>query len=390
MLFGIINSALNTNYLDPALYGDVRYVQNIINFFSSILLLGFFVSGSRLLALSSDENESREIRGAMVFILSITLMILMLIMGLFAFISYSSYEAEMMYLYIASIPTCGNVIFLNYINTTAQGDNHIKRMAIARALPSIAYLMLAAPIFYFYGASSLLMLILFNGSAVIILGIIILSTKPCFKKLKISLALLYNENKKYGFHVYLGSIAGVSTSYIAGITLGQFCDSNVNVGFYTLALTLSTPLSLLPTIIGTTYFKNFATQNKINVSLIKGSIWLTVISSIVFIIGIRLLVDIVYPDNYSLVAIYASWLALATSCHGLGDMINRFLGAHGQGKQIRNSSYACGFVVLIGSVVLVYVLGIRGAIITRILGSMVYLIMMVYYYKRFTQYKLSN
>ena len=75
--------------------------------------------------------------------------------------------------------------------------------------------------------------------------------------------------------------------------------------------------------------------------------------------------------------------------HGLGDMFNRFLGAHGQGKQIRNGAFACGIITTIGSIILVYYWQISGAIITKILGSMTYMIMMVYYYKAFTKkYKL--
>lgn len=385
MLFGIINSAVNTNYLSPDLYGNVRYVQNIINFFSSILLLGFFVSGSRLLALSDDENRSRQIRGGMVFILSVTQAILMIIMGIFAICAYKNHDSMMYCLYLAAIPTCGNVLLLNYINTTAQGDNHINRISLARILPPIVYLILAVPIFHYFGASSMLMLILFNGSAVVILGCIISSTRPKFQDLKETLRILNEENKKYGFHVYLGSIAGVSTTYIAGITLGQFCENNVNVGYFTLALSLATPLSLLPSIIGTSYFKNFAKQNKISSKVISSSIILTLLSLIIFIIGIKFLVEIVYPSDYSSVAIYASWIAIGTSCHGFGDMINRFLGSHGQGKQIRNASYACGMVILTGSIVLVYYFGIRGAICTRILGSFTYMVVMMYYYHQLTK-----
>lgn len=387
MLFGIINSALNTHYLDPILYGDVRYIQNIINFISSILLLGFFVSGSRLLALSHNESQSRKIRGGMVVILMVTIFVLMICMLFLALFESNSNHQGLSKLFYIAIPVSSNVLLLNYINTTAQGDNHIQRISLARILPPLGYLLIAAPIFYVYGATPARMLVLFNGSAIIILGIIIYSTKPYFKNLKDTFRLLFEENKKYGLHVYFGSIAGVSTTYVAGITLGLFCDSNANVGFYTLALTLATPLSLLPSIIGTTYFKEFTATNAISPKILKGSILITVISYLIFLLGIRILVYIVYPPEYYVVANYASLIAIATSFHGFGDMINRFLGAHGQGKQIRNSSYVCGLVILIGSFVFVYFWGINGAILTKISGSCSYLLMMIFYYRNFS---LSN
>lgn len=382
MLFGIINSALNTHYLDPISYGDVRYIQNIINFISSILLLGFFVSGSRLLALSKNELQSQQIRGCMVIMLILTIIVLMFCMFFLAMFESNSHS-KLSRLFYVSIPVCSNVLLLNYINTTAQGDNHIQRISFARILPPLGYLLIATPIFYLYGASPESMLVLFNGSAVLILGFIIYSTRPYFKNLNYTFHQLFQENKKYGLHVYFGSIAGVSTTYVTGITLGIFCDNNANVGFYTLALTLAVPLSLLPSIIGTTYFKEFTSQNSINPKILRSSIIITIVSYLIFLVGIRILVSIVYPPEYYVVANYASLIAIATSCHGFGDMINRFLGAHGQGKQIRNSSYVCGFVILLGSFVLVYFVGITGAIITKILGSCSYLFMMIFYYREF-------
>ena len=86
VLLGIISSIINTRFLDPSVYGDVRYVQNIINLVASLLLFGYFLSGSRLLALSKDEQYSSRVRGAMVIILLIACVVLIVITGLCYFI----------------------------------------------------------------------------------------------------------------------------------------------------------------------------------------------------------------------------------------------------------------------------------------------------------------
>ena len=44
VLLGVLSSIVNTNALDPIDYGDVRYVQNIINFIATFLLLGYLLS----------------------------------------------------------------------------------------------------------------------------------------------------------------------------------------------------------------------------------------------------------------------------------------------------------------------------------------------------------
>lgn len=58
----------------------------------------------------------------------------------------------------------------------------------------------------------------------------------------------------------MGSLANVSVQYIAGLNLGVLGSDNTEVGFYTLALTLTSPLMMLPNVIGTTYYKEFAHQ----------------------------------------------------------------------------------------------------------------------------------
>lgn len=383
LLLGVLNSVINTRSLPPELYGDVRYVQNIISFVSSLLLVGFFVSGSRLLAISKDELYSRRIRGILCVILGITISILMLVMSALYFCSINNSNHDLHTLYLVSIPLCGNVLMLNYVNTVSQGDNHIGRISIARILPSGLYCIIAFLIYRIFGATPSLMLILYNGIAVVVLLWIILSTRPSFKNLKESFMILKEENKSYGFNVYLGSLVGVSTGYLSGMTLGWFCDTNAQVGFYTLALTLAQPLAMLPSIIGTTYFKRFANQNFIDRKVLVGSIVITALSLVLFVLFVGMVVKFLYNESYSIVSIYASVLAVGTSLHGLGDMFNRFLGAHGQGKMLRNGAFACGIVLLVGSFVLVYYWNIKGALITRMASDMVYCSAMVFYYIRY-------
>lgn len=385
LLFGVLSSVINTRALDPELYGDVRYVQNIIQFISSLLLFGYFVSGSRLLAVSKDEEYNRRIRGVLCAILGACILFTMLVMGVLALFSYTTEATNMICLYLVSIPVCGNALMLSYINTVSQGDNHIGRISIARLLPAALYCAVAYFIYKHFTATPVLMLLLFNGIAVIILGATILSTRPSFKNLKESFHILNEENKAYGWNVYIGSLVNVSTGYISGITLGWFCDTNAEVGFFTLAYTLAAPLTMLPSIIGTTYFKRFASQRVIDKKILHGSVLLTLLSLLVFLVLIELVVGVLYNDKYASVSYYASLLAIGTSVHGLADMINRFLGAHGQGKMLRNSSFASGTVITIGSFALVYYFNIYGAIATRILGSVTYLLTMIYYYRKFTK-----
>lgn len=389
VLCGVLSSIINTRFLAPADYGDVRYVQNIINFIASLLLFGYFLSGSRLLALSTDERRSRTIRGCMFVILMIVCTVLMLnVWG--CSVWYEAGKPVIAHLFWVSVPVCCYPLFLNYINTVSQGDNHIGRMAIARFLPTLLYIAIAFPLYRREGTTSEQVIQLQWGLYSVILFLIILSAHPTFGNLKRVFSELHKENRDYGLQLYIGSLVMVASNYLAGITLGYFNNDNTEVGFYTLALTVTSPLSLLPAIIGTTYFKKFATQPKIPVKILKGSILLTIGSCILFILFIRPVVVFLYSDTYRVVGTYAIWLAIGFSIHGFGDMINRYLGSHGQGRAIRNSSIANGVLKIFGYVVFVFFFNTAGALLTNVLCSLLYCAMLLIYYRQFIRQQVHG
>lgn len=387
LLLGLLSSIVNTRFVSPSDYGDVRYVQNIIQFLASLLLFGYFLSGSRLLALSKSEKESKEIRGGMILILCASTIVLFILLYLCSLFFGDS--PKISHLFLLSIPVCGFPLFNNYINTTAQGDNHIGRLALSRLLPYLIYIPTAYYIFSSYGASSESLILLQWGIYTFTLLIIIISTKPRFSNLKRTFSSLNKENKSYGLQLYYGSLAMLATNYIAGISLGYFNEDNINVGFYTLALTVVSPLSMLPSIIGTTYFKEFATMNKIPSKVLKATIVITILTCILYIALIQPLVNLLYSEAYSKVGLYASIMSVGFSIHGVGDMLNRYLGSHGQGRCIRNSSYACGIFKIIGFTLFVYLWDINGALITNILSSSAYFFVLLFYYYRFVRAKVK-
>lgn len=385
VFLGVFSSIINTRFLDPIQYGNVRYVQNAINLISSFLLFGFFLSGSRLLALSKNEEKSREIRAVLVLILLVAIFVLVSAVFICSFFHQS--QELVANLFILSIPVCTVPLLSNYVNTVSQGDNHILRIGLARVLPPFTYVILAFICFNNWGASANKMMLLQWGSSSLILSFLIISTKPSFSNLKQNFDLLREENKRYGLNLYIGSLVMVSTNYLAGISLSFFNNDNSEVGFYTLALTVTGPLALLPSIIGTTFFKKFATLPLIPPKLIKTTILLTVISCLFFIVLIKPLVVLLYTEQYASVGLYACILAIGFSIHGIGDMINRYLGSHGLGKCIRNASIANGIVRLLGFTLLVMLFNTKGALFTVLICDFIYSFVLIYYYTKFIKGK---
>ena len=223
------------------------------------------------------------------------------------------------------------------------------------------------------------------GLYTIVLLALTISTKPLFKDIKRIFHNLNTENKDYGFQLYIGSLVMVATNYLAGISLGVFNSDNTEVGFYTLALTVTGPLAMLPSIIGTTYFKEFAKLDKIPNNVMRNTLILTIISCVVFILLIKQFVVLLYTEEYATVGVYASWLSVGYCIHGFGDMLNRYLGSHGQGRDIRNASIANGVVKVFGYTLFVYLWNTPGALFTTLFCDFIYAAMILWYYVKFVK-----
>ena len=383
VFLGVLCSIVNTRFLDPVDYGDVRYVQNIINFVTTFLLFGYFLSGARLMALSDDRNYVARVKGMMIIILAGACVLLCIAMPISSLLHAD--RPQVAWLFLLSIPVCFSPLFHNYIDQTAQGDNQIGLLSLARLLPYLVYVPIGYLVYSNYGATSDRMVLLQWGIYTIVYLIIIIATKPLFRHLKPIWKSLNEENRRYGIQLYIGSLVMVSTNYLAGISLGYFNEDNSEVGFYTLALTVTAPLAALPAIVGTTYFKKFATQPAIPKKVIIVTVGLTFASCIIFILLIHPVVEFLYTDRYAIVGTYASILSVGFCIRGVGDMFNRYLCSHGQGVSVRNASIANGAFRLLGYTFLVWFLNTNGAIATTIICDVVYFSFLIYYYVRFVK-----
>jgi O-antigen/teichoic acid export membrane protein len=211
---------------------------------------------------------------------------------------------------------------------------------------------------------------------------VVILLKPDFTDVRKHFSLIWQENKAYGLHVYVGAITGVVSADLGGVSIGYFVDTT-HVGFYSLALTTVMPLAMIPSVVGTTFFKDFANMNFIPRKVVAITLLLSIGTLLVFFIAIKYVILLFYSSAFAASIPLAYILSIAFTCNGYGDFINRFLAAHGRGREMRNSNFAICATNLFGYTFLVYAIGILGAAITKLCGSLMYLCMMNYYYRRY-------
>jgi O-antigen/teichoic acid export membrane protein len=183
--------------------------------------------------------------------------------------------------------------------------------------------------------------------------------------------------------VYVGILANVATGHLAVLSIAFFVDTT-SLGFYTLALTLATPLSMVPNTIGTTLFKRFASSATIPPLVSWFTFGITIAALGIFLVSVKMVLLFLYSGDYLPAASLAYLIAIGCTFHGLGDFYNRFLGAHGKGKELRNSALLQGAWNLVGFTALVHLGGVAGAAVARAISGAIYFSALFFYYQRVT------
>lgn len=382
LFVGIGISVINTRLLGAESYGDYKFILNFLFFILSFITFGFFFSGGRLIAQKENESIKHKLMSNLLIITVYISLLFICVALLLSFLEEMIYENNLGYLIRIFLPLLFVFPFQYSIENILQGDNRIYTLSLFRLGPKTLYLITAISLNLFIPLTLFYALFLNFITLAFFVLLVIYRINPSLKADKSIISIIWSENKTYGFHVYIGAITGVASAYLAGLSLGYFVD-NINVGYFALALTATKPLTMIPTTIGTTFFKEFAKSDYIPKKVFLFTGLLALIALIIFLASINKIVEFLYSEEFKIVAPLSYFTSIGAIFHGLGDFFNRFLGAHGKGKELRNSNFQIGIVNILGYTFLIYFLGVYGAALTKLLAGLTYFIVMLYYYSKF-------
>ncbi len=382
VILGIFTSVINTRLLGPQQYGDLKFIQTLFNFVIMFFTMGIFVTGSKMLAQKENEHRKKRLIGSL-FIFSIIISI-----GLsFSFFVFSYFEEILFDNNLGFIirlfsPLLFVFPFKICLENILQGDNRIYALSMFRLFPSVFYLIGALAINFLSPLSlKFSLLIEFTGGIVLLL-LMVPRLQPDFSKYKTEIKRIWEENKNYGFQVYIGIIIGTASAQLGGLAIGYYID-NTNVGFFSLSLKITMPLTLISASIGNTYFKDFANLDAIPRKASIATLGISTIALAGCLILLKPVILFLYTEEYSSVIELAWFVSIGSVFHGFGDFVNRFLGAHGKGKEIRNGAIVTGIFNLFGYTFLIKYFGIQGAAITKMFSGIVYWVMMYFSYRTY-------
>jgi O-antigen/teichoic acid export membrane protein len=97
---------------------------------------------------------------------------------------------------------------------------------------------------------------------------------------------------------------------------------------------------------------------------------------------VPIFINTFYGEKFHQVIYLNFIVSIGVALYGMGDYYNRFLGAHGHGKLLRNTAFIVGFLILVLNFILIPTMGAKGAAITRLSGGVSYLLCILYYYRK--------
>ena len=348
---GLITSIFVTRYLGPQLYGDYKFISSIFSFAILLVTFGLYQAGNRAIVLSNDEKTTQEYFGAEL-IISIALFVLMSL-GLIVYALFDSniQTKGLANILLLTIPFGGVYLIQNLLETTLHACNKIKILGLIRFLPKIGYLFFSLlAYFYLIGTQInrllvILSIYVFTQAVVYLWALYQLRVK--FSNFKLRFCEIWENNKSFGFNVYVGSLFAVGFNALTEVLISYFGIDNTAVGYYALAIQIAAPLAFIPNTIATTHYKKFASQSKISSKLIC----ITIAFCIFTLICLRLIlypfISYFYGEDFLPVIPICMVASIGVLIYGMADFFNRFLGANGQGKALRNGAFIVGISLLL-------------------------------------------
>lgn len=391
---GIVTSMILTNYLGPKLFGDYSYLNGIFTFAMVIFNFGIIQAANRALVLNSSEEKVREIYGSSFILLVLLFLIMSVCLIIFGYFDSNIGNKGLFKVFLYMIPFGWIYLLTGYFETLFQADNRMKALVFIRFYPKIGFFLSSLLIYFVFSnidiSKLLIVYVFYNLTFLVVYVLALWRIRPSFKNLKYNFMSLWEHTKNYGFDVYIGSLFAVGVANLATLVISNYdpLNSNEGVGFFNLALTFTAPLALIPNIIATTHYKEFAGLQKIPLKLFKTTIVLTLGSLVILWIFIGPFINIFYGEQYRSAIELTLIISLGIAAHGMADFFNRYLGAHGKGKMLRNSSFLIGISLLVTNFLFIPIWHEKGAVFARLLSGIIYLINMIYLYKKYTTKKI--
>lgn len=381
---GLLIKAIQTRALNPELYGLYAFFTTLTAFTSLFFRFGYFTSLKVLLANNQDYNKQQEFFGlGLLSGLVIGIAYVLFIFGL-SFIIDPLFGISFAGILRVLAPLCLVFPMQHLLQDIAIGSNHVNQAATYDVGAKVLFIIPLGSLFWLDLLTLSNILLLNTGTALLAMAWVFWQLKPRFSHLGRRLIELRHKQRTYGRHYFTGNLAN-QTTYKLDELLISYVINTTQLGFYSLANLICSPMVLLSQAFSNAMFKDFASRSTIpNKFLIYNTLWLLACVVGLFLLS-ELVVELFFGANYQVVAQYILPLSIAHFFQGMYQPFT-FLSAKSWGKAVRNVSLIESVINVVGNIVLILLYGVYGVIFTSVLAKMIHFLGLYYYYRQYQRY----
>jgi O-antigen/teichoic acid export membrane protein len=381
LLLGWAIAKFNVTYLTVAEYGQFTFFITVVNSIFIFFTFGIFESSSRLIALSERDTDYRKLLAGSISLAFFSYLIFTAVLFFTRGLIDRIFSVEISHLIEMFFPLAGIYLFYDLWQKNLRGAEKIYQLSWLITGPRLIYLIslvILALLNLFNLYSSLFTNLL---SLLIVVLYFFFSNKPDFSQLTASLRKIRNEIRTFGIHMYWGELINAFLYQVDKLLIAFFLDAE-QLAYYSLAFTITLPLSLFSTSLSTSLYRRFSQIQKIDKKVVYINLIWVVLSILVFIILRKWIILHLFSEKYMQSLQVFVILAIAFGIGGISKIFTYFLMAKGAGQIIRNISFVVLVVNLVTSIFLIRIFGILGVAISRLFMFLLDLSLLLFYYRR--------
>lgn len=381
LVLGLVSSSWNARLLSSSDFGDFKFLQSAIAVAGTgatigllstcgVLLAGERRQRVRVLLLEGAQFQSLLIGLAAVLTAAVVL------------VSQTSWFGESIFLtlLVVALAFFSSLPLLFQEQFRAVGDYF--GLFLLNALPPFFYVFfIGLCVFFEVAFNGVLCAALYFFSQGIASFVLIRRSENKWRLSWVGFLFLFRKNSKVGLNVYWATLLGTISAQV-GIFSLQFLQEHDSsaVAVFSLALTITMPLTLLPSAMGTAYFSKLRSGAGFPPKVLLVS-WLSIlVMAVGFIVISPYFVHFLYGDRYSRVVEISGWCAVACVLHGMADVYNRYYLANRKTEFLFRVAMVVSLVATVSSVVLGTSFSALGCAWAKLLSSAFYVGFLSYCY----------
>lgn len=277
-------------------------------------------------------------------------------------------------------PFCFILPFQFFISEITIGANKLKRLASFHLFSRILFIVSLFALFRGDLLNVEFIIILNLLSWLVSTIVVLFGLTPSFSNLKENLNTIKEKNKSFGISYYYGAIVNQSTFKLDELFITYFVNIT-QLGFYTLASIICSPMTFLSRAFVNSIFKKLALKDRIPIRVfVYNTLWLGFCILFLYLCS-DFIVSTLFGEEYMQVSVYILPLSIAFLFQGMYAPFS-FLTVKSKGRELRNVAYAEAFVNVFGNILLVPTIGVLGAIYASILARFTHFVGLWYYYNK--------